>query len=122
MVAVAFIVGIRYGAELIDDEAALIFGLQAGGGTDVSTGHAADVEGAEGQLRTRLTDSLCSNDADGLALLDHLAGGKVATIALGANTMLRLAGEHGTNLDFLNGRLFNLFAYLFGEFLTGTGD
>ena len=122
MVAVALVVGIRHGTEFVDDETAFVFGLQAGGGTNVSTGDTTDVEGSQGQLSTRLTDSLCGDDADGLTLLDHLAGGQVAAIALGADAMLRLASEDGTDFDLLDGRLFNLLADFLGEFFTGMGD
>ena len=42
---------------------------------------------------------------DRLARLDELAGRQVATVAQGADAALRLAGQHGTDLDRLDGRL-----------------
>ncbi len=122
MVGVALVVGVGDGAELVDDETSVVFGLEAGSGTDVATGDAADVEGTEGKLRTGLADSLGCDDTDSLALLDHLAGGQVAAVALGADAMLGLAGEDGTNLDFLDGRLFDFLADFLGELFAGMGD
>jgi hypothetical protein len=46
---------------------------------------AADMERPHRQLRARLADGLRGDDADRLAELDHLAGGKVAAVALGAD-------------------------------------
>ena len=90
----------RYDAQIIVSNLRILLGLdlrllvRAGG-------DAADVEGTHGELRSRLTDRLCSNDANGLALLDQLAGAKMATIALGADADLGFAGQHRTNLHLL---------------------
>ena len=63
---------------------------------------AADVEGAHGELRARLADRLRRDDAHGLAHVDGRAAREVAAIALGADAVLGLAGEHRTDLHFLN--------------------
>ena len=41
------IFAIGYGAELVDVEGSVVVRLDAGGGTDVATGDAADVEGTQ---------------------------------------------------------------------------
>ena len=66
---------------------------------------AADVEGTHGQLRAGLADGLRGDDADRLAELDHLAGGQVAAVALGADAALGFAGEHGADLELLDADL-----------------
>src|SRR6185436_1178326 len=50
-----------------------------------------DVEGAERQLRARLSDGLSGDDAHGLADLDVLPGREVASVALRADAALRFA-------------------------------
>ena len=79
-----------------------MLGHDAGVGCGI-TGHTTGVERSEGQLRTRLTDGLSGDDADGLALLHHAAGGKVAAITLHADAVTALAGEDGADLDALDG-------------------
>ena len=118
----AFGVGIGDETEFVDFETAFIFGLEGGGGTDVATGDAADVEGTEGKLCTWLADSLSGDDADRLAFLDHVARGEVAAVALGTDTMTGLAGEDGTDFDLFDRRFLDLAADVFGEFFTGTDD
>src|SRR5699024_7994446 len=66
---------------------------------DVVTGHTTLVEGTHGQLRARLTDRLCGDNADGLADVDQLTTRHRATVAAGADTGGRFAGEHTANLD-----------------------
>ncbi len=48
-------------------------------------GGPADVEGAHGQLRTRLADRLRGDHADRLADVDRRAAGQIAAVALGAD-------------------------------------
>src|SRR6185437_4626873 len=64
-----------------------------------TTGDAAEVEGAHRQLRARLTDRLCRDDADRLALLDHMAAGQAASVAQPAETAFRIAGQRRTDVD-----------------------
>ena len=61
-----------------------------GGGT-------ADVERTHGQLRTRFTDRLRSDDADCLTHGRQVAGGQVDAVAFLTDTALGFAGQHGTN-------------------------
>src|SRR5699024_10517051 len=69
----------------------LLHARQPGG--DVLAGDTALVEGAHRQLRTRLTDGLRRDDADGLAHVDQLAGGQRPAVADRADAVLRLAAE-----------------------------
>ena len=80
------------------------------------------MEGTQCKLCTRLADGLCCDDADGLALLDHLARGKVAAVALGADAVFGLAGEHRTDFDFFDVGLFDALADLFGQLFAGLDD
>src|SRR5699024_6309884 len=57
------------------------------------------VEGTHGQLRTRLTNGLCSNNTDSLSDINLLAGSHGLAVALSTNTGWGLAGKYGTNLD-----------------------
>src|SRR5207248_11122925 len=58
---------------------------------------AADVEGAQRELRARLADGLRRQDADGFAQIHHVHGGEVAAVAHATHAALRLAGEHRTD-------------------------
>ena len=80
------------------------------------------MERAERQLCARLTDGLCRNHADGLTLLHHATGGKVAAIALHADTLARLAGEHRADLHALNLGLLDGLGQRLGNLLTGGHD
>ena len=80
------------------------------------------MERTECELRTRLTDGLCCDNADGLALLHHAARSQVATIALTADALLRLTGQHRTNLDALNLALLNLVGHGLGNLLASGND
>ena len=63
---------------------------------------AADVERAHRQLRAGLADRLRGDDADRQAEFDHLAGGQVAAVAVGADAAPRLAGQHRADLHLLD--------------------
>ena len=63
---------------------------------------AADVERTHRQLRARLTDRLRGDDADSLADVDRRTASEVAAVALGANAVDRLAGQHRADADFLD--------------------
>ena len=78
---------------------------------DVITCHAAGVEGSHGQLGTRLTDGLCSDDADCLTNLNRFAGCHVGTIALCADAELGTTGKDRTDLYFLDGLAILVNAY-----------
>ena len=76
------------------------------------------MERTEGELCTRLADGLCGNHTYCLTLLHHLSGGKVAAVALHADTMLALTGEHRTNLDALDRRILDFLCNLLSYLLT----
>ena len=99
----------------------VILGHDAGIGCSIGC-HTTGVERTQRQLSTRLTDSLGGNHTDSLTLLYHPAGGKVATVTLHADTMLGLAGEHGTNLDALDGRVFDHLGDGFCNLLASSHD
>src|SRR5690606_17657309 len=58
---------------------------------DVGAGHATGVERAHRQLRTRLTDRLRGDHADGLTETDNLTGREVTAVAHTAGAVLSLA-------------------------------
>ena len=66
------------------------------------TCHTTGVERTQCQLCTWLTDSLGSDHTNSLTLLDHTTGSQVTAVTLHADTLLRLTGEHGTDLDSLD--------------------
>ncbi len=80
------------------------------------------VESTEGQLRTRLTDSLRRDDADRLTLLHHLTGCKVAAVTLGADAVLGLAGEYGADNHLLDTGSLDRLALRLADLLAGSDD
>ena len=68
---------------------------------DIVTGHASGMEGTHGKLCSRFSDRLRRNDADSLTDLDRFSGRHVGAVALGANTVLALAGQDRTDLHAL---------------------
>ena len=111
----------RYGANLFHLNPGIILSHDRSVGSSVGS-HTTGVERTQRQLSTRLTDSLCSDDTDSLTLLDHLTGSQVTTVTLHADAMFRLAGEYGTYLDRLNGRILNSLCDGLGNLLTGSND
>ena len=90
----------RHDAQIIVPNLRILLGLDLR--LLVSTGgDAADVEGTHGELRSRFTDGLGCDDANGFALLDQHTGSQMATIALGADAYLGFAGQHRTDLHLL---------------------
>src|ERR1019366_9727738 len=63
---------------------------------------AADVERAHGELRAGLADRLRGDDTHCFAHVDRRATGKIAPVAVAADTGLRIAGEHRADLHFLH--------------------
>ena len=80
------------------------------------------MERTEGQLCTRLTNSLCSNDTGSLAKLYHTGCSKVTTITLHTYAMLAFTGEHRTDLNHFNRRFVDNLSLVFIDFLTSTND
>ena len=66
------------------------------------TGNTAGVEGTHGQLCTRFTNGLCRNNTDGFADIHALTGSQVASVALGANAVHRIALQYRAYLDLFN--------------------
>ena len=99
----------------------VILGDDAGIGSCIGS-HTTGVERTERQLGSRLTDGLGGNHADSLTLLHHAAGGEVASIALHADTLLGLTGEHRTDLDTLDVGSLDGLGQRLGDFLTGRHD
>ena len=80
------------------------------------------MEGTQGQLGTRFADGLGGDNTHGFAFLNHAVGGQVAAIAFGADTVFRLAGEHRTDFDALDRRLFDFLGNLFGDFFARVNE
>src|SRR5271170_4186554 len=70
-------------------------------------GGTADMERAHRELRSRLANRLRGDDTDRLAEVHQMAAAEVASIALDANALPRLAGEHRANLDSLDAGIFD---------------
>ena len=77
------------------------------------------MEGTQSKLGTGLSDGLGCNHSDNLALLDHTAGGQVAAVALGADTLAALAGEYRTDFNLLDGQRVDKIGFLLPDFLAG---
>ena len=80
------------------------------------------VEGTEGQLSTRLTDSLCCDDTDCFTLLNHLTGCQVTSVTLSTYTVFGFAGEYRTDLYLFNTCSLDSFALRLADLLTGSYD
>jgi hypothetical protein len=74
-----------------------------------------DVEGAHGQLRSRLADRLCSDHADRFADVDRRTTTEVAAITLGAQTVTRFAGQRRARLDFVDPQLIDQIAMILAD-------
>ena len=61
-----------------------------------------DVEGPQGELRTRFADGLRGQNADCLAHVHHVHGGQVPAVAHPADTAPGLTGEDRANPDLLD--------------------
>src|SRR3989441_2148912 len=76
---------------------------------------AADVEGPQRQLRTRLTDRLRGQNAHRFAEVHHVHRGEVAAVAHAAYAALRLAGENRADLHRLDPRILDGLRGLFDD-------
>ena len=70
------------GAKLIKLDTCLFYLTGNGCICSSTTSDTTGVERTESQLSTRLTNSLCSDNADSLTLLHHALGSKVTSVAL----------------------------------------
>src|SRR5690606_22651481 len=68
-------------------------------GTACST---TDVERTHGQLGTRLTDRLCSDNADSFTDVHLVTASQVATVALGADAVAGFAADRRTHNHFVD--------------------
>ena len=118
---VGLALGERNGTKLVELNLRVVLGNDAGIGCCV-TSHTTGVEGTERKLCTRLTNGLGSNDSNSLAELYHACGGKVATVALHADTLLAFTGEHRTDFDALDGRVLDGLGLGFGNLLACGND
>ena len=72
---------------------------------DVALGHTTGVEGAHGELGTRLANGLGRDDADRLTELDELVGGEREAVARGADALNGVTGERGAHAHAGHGRV-----------------
>src|SRR5574343_1085980 len=97
----------------------LTFDLVGNGSTGRRT---TDVEGTHGELGTRFTDRLGSDNANGFTGIDHGAAAEIATVALGAQTVTGFAGQRGANLDFVDTQLVDQVDQIFVQHRAGEDD
>ena len=84
---------------------------------------AADVEGAHGQLRARLTDGLRGDNANRFTDIHRRTAGEVAAIAQAAHTLTRITGQHGADFHLLHARFFDaLRLHLINQLMTRDDD
>ena len=92
---------VEHDVAVVDDDLGVEGRLDAGL-LGAALGGAADVEGAHGELRSRLTDGLGGDDADGLTDVYRRAAGQITAVTFHANAAVQLAGQHRANQDFLD--------------------
>ena len=80
------------------------------------------MERTHGQLRTRLTDGLCRDDANHFATLYHAGRSQVASVALRTNAATRFAGKHRTDFDGLQRRFLDGLGNRLRDLLTGLAE
>ena len=106
-----------YRTEFFEFQTGRILGHDACVGSNIGC-RTTGMECTQCQLCTRLTDRLCSDYADCLALLNHTAGSQVTSVTLGTNTFLGFAGQYRTDFNALDWRVFNALCNVLGNFLT----
>jgi len=109
------------GLEIVPGDDALVLDRDLRLGGD-ARGGTADVEGTQGELGARLADRLGRHDTHGLADADHLAGGQVASVTLGADPARGFAGEDRADHHRLGAGIADLFGGLFIDEGSGLGD
>ncbi len=80
------------------------------------------MECTERQLSTGLADRLGGDHADSLTFLNQTVVGQVTAVALGADTLLALAGENRTDLNRFNGRLVDAVGGYIVDLFAGSND
>ncbi len=81
-----------------------------------------DMEGTHGQLGSRLTDRLGSDDTDRLAEVDDVPTGQVATIAGSTDTATTLACQHRADMNLLDTGVFDFLHQGFVDFDVGLNE
>src|SRR6185437_2164650 len=81
-----------------------------------------DVEGAHGELGTRLADGLRRDDADRFADVHGGAAGEISPIALAADAVAEFARQHRPHAHLLDVRGLDLVGDVFGELATALDD
>ena len=81
-----------------------------------------DVEGTHGELRSGLADRLRGDDASSFAEFDQASRGQVTAVAHHADSALRFASEHRTNLHPLDSGSLNRSGKFFGDLVVDVDD
>src|SRR5690606_26122675 len=89
---------------------------------DAGIGRTTDVERTHGELRTRFTDALGSDDTDRHTFFDLRTGRKVHAIALAAHAQRRFASERAADLNTLQAHAFDTPGDLGGDELAFLDD
>ena len=71
------------------------------------------MEGAHGELGSRLADRLCGNDAHRFADVDAVPAAQIAAVALRAHAITCFAGDGRPHHDLVDAHLFQLLDQLF---------
>src|SRR5208337_1882282 len=87
-----------------------------------SRSRATDVEGAHGELGSRLANGLRRNHARCLTQFDQATGCQVAAVAHDADAALGLTGKHRANLDPLDTCSLYCDSQIFGNLLVDVND
>ena len=114
-------VPVNNGLEVVKLEEAVVLRLQGGLLADAAGG-SADMEGPHGELGAGFADGLGGDHSDGLAHLDHFAGGQISPVATHANSAPRLAGQHGADFHPLNTGSLNGSGQVFVDLLIDIHD
>ena len=73
----------------------------------------AGVEGPHRKLRSRFTNRLGGDDTDCLTHIDKIIRCEIVAIALGTDSFVGLASQHGTDVHHFYAKLINLASHLF---------
>src|SRR5208282_6823970 len=106
------------GVDVVQAEHAIVARLQRGL-LGAPTGSAADMEGAHRELRAGLADRLRGDGPDRLAQVDQMAAAEVASVALDAHPLARLAGQHRADLDALGAGVLDRLDLIFVDHFVG---
>ena len=114
-----FVVGYRLHLRILDDAS---LGARLFVFFNVTTGHTTNVECTHGQLSTRFTNRLSSDDADRHALFNKVTGGHVHSVATTANTQRCFTSHRASDLNALDAHAFELSPDFWGDHLAFFDD